>query len=43
MEGLNMAIHYNQKFKEDAVVYYNDHNDLGLSGCAKNLGVSKSA
>ena len=43
MEGLNMAIHYNQKFKEDAVVYYNDHNDLGLSGWAKNLGVSKSA
>ena len=35
MEELNMAIHYNQKFKEDAVVYYNDHNDLGLSGCAK--------
>ena len=43
MEGLNMAIHYTQKFKEDAVAYYNDHKDLGLNGCAKNLGISKSA
>lgn len=38
-----MAIHYTQEFKEDAVVYYNDHKDLGLNGCAKNLGISKSA
>ncbi|WP_338632978.1 hypothetical protein SOV_35190 [Sporomusa ovata DSM 2662] len=36
-----MAIHYTQKFKEDAVVYYNDHKDLGVNGCAKNLGISK--
>jgi len=38
-----MGVHYTQKFKEDAVIYYNDHNDLGLNGCAKNLGISKSA
>jgi len=38
-----MAIHYNQKFKEDALAYYNDNNDLGLSRCAKNLGIIKSA
>lgn len=42
MKGLNIAIHYTQKFKEDAVVYYNDHKDLGSNGCAKNLGISKS-
>jgi len=38
-----MAIHYTQNLKENAVVYYNDHKDLGMNGCAKNLGISKSA
>lgn len=38
-----MSVQYTQKFKEDAVVYYNEHMELGLTGCAKNLGISKSA
>ncbi len=32
-----MANHSKQ-FKEDAVQYYKDNKDLGLKGCATNLG-----
>ena len=28
-------------FKVDAVQYYHDHRDLGLIGCAHNLGISQ--
>lgn len=38
-----MSKQYTKEFKEDAVRYLNDHADAGLSGCAKNLGISKSA
>ena len=43
MEEWNMAKQYTQEFKEDAVRYCNEHKDLCLTTCAKNLGVSKSA
>ena len=33
-----MAKHYDKQFKLDAVQYYHDHRDLGLQGCASNLG-----
>lgn len=36
-----MANHSKQ-FKEDAVKYYQDHKDLGLKGCATNLGIGYS-
>jgi transposase len=36
-----MANH-NKQFKEDAVRYYQDHKDLGLKGCATNLGIGYS-
>lgn len=38
-----MARQYSKEFKEDAVKYYNDHPELGVVACAKNLGISKSA
>lgn len=36
-----MAKHFDKQFKLDAVKYYQDHKDLGLIGCATNLGVSQ--
>lgn len=36
-----MAKHHDKKFKLDAVQYYHDHRDLGLQGCASNLGISQ--
>lgn len=38
-----MAIQYTEEFKINAVKYWNDHQDLGIGKCAKNLGISKSA
>ena len=38
-----MGTQYSKEFKENAVSYYSGHKDLGLTGCAENLGVSKSA
>ena len=35
-----MATHFDKQFKIDAVQYYHDHKELGLKGCAANLGVS---
>ena len=35
-----MAKHYDKQFKLDAVQYFLDHKDLGLQGCASNLGIS---
>ena len=43
LEGLNMSKQYTKEFKDDAVRYYSDHKDIGMSICAKNLGISKSA
>ena len=36
-----MAKHYDKQFKLDAVQYYHDHKNLGLKGCATNLGISQ--
>lgn len=36
-----MAKQFDKQFKLDAVQYYHDHKDLGLLGCAKNLGISQ--
>lgn len=36
-----MAKQYDKQFKSDAVQYYLDHKDLGLQGCATNLGISQ--
>ena len=36
-----MAKHYDKQFKLDAVQYYHDHRELGLQGCASNLGISQ--
>jgi transposase len=35
-----MSKHFDKQFKLDAVQYYHDHRELGLAGCAKNLGIS---
>ena len=35
-----MAKQYDKQFKLDAVQYYHDHRNLGLHGCASNLGIS---
>ncbi len=37
-----MAKH-DKQFKLDAVQYYQDHKDLGLVGCASNLGISQQS
>ena len=36
-----MAKHYDKQFILDAVQYYHDHRELGLQGCASNLGISQ--
>ncbi|WP_455193879.1 helix-turn-helix domain-containing protein [Eubacterium ramulus] len=36
-----MAEHYDKQFKLDAIQYYHDHRELGLQGCASNLGISQ--
>ena len=38
-----MAKHYDKQFKIDAVQYYHDHRNLGLQGCALNLGISQQS
>ena len=38
-----MAKHYDKQFKLDAIQYYLNHKDLGLKGCASNLGISHQA
>ena len=43
MEDLIMAKHYDKQFKLDAIQYYLNHKDLGLKGCASNLGISQQA
>lgn len=37
-----MSRQFTKEFKEDAIRYYLDHKDLGLTACAKNLGTSKA-
>lgn len=32
-----------KEFKEDAVRYYLEHKDLGITLCAKNLGISRTS
>ena len=35
MEGFNMSRQFTKEFKEDAVRYYLEHKDLGITVCAK--------
>lgn len=37
-----MAKQHDKQFKEDGVQYYLEHKDLGVKGCAKNLGIGIS-
>lgn len=37
-----MATQYTKEFKKDAVIYWQEHKELGINACAKNLGISKS-
>lgn len=37
-----MATQRDKQFKLDAVQYYLDHKDLGVRGCAENLGIGYS-
>lgn len=37
-----MAKQHEKQFKLDAVQYYEDHKDLGIQGCAGNLGIGYS-
>ena len=38
-----MAKQHDKEFKLDAVKYYNNHKELGLVGCASNLGISQQS
>lgn len=37
-----MANQKDKQFKLDAAQYYQDHKELGVRGCAKNLGIGYS-
>lgn len=37
-----MAKQHDKQFKLDAVQYYEDHKNLGIHGCAGNLGIGYS-
>ena len=37
-----MARQHDKQFKLDAIQYYEDHKDLGVRGCAENLGIGYS-
>ena len=37
-----MAKQHDKQIKLDAVQYYQDHKDLGVRGCAENLGIGYS-
>ena len=37
-----MAKQHDKQFKLDAIQYYEDHKDLGVRGCAENLGIGYS-
>ena len=37
-----MANQHNKQFQQDAVQYYLGHKDLGMRGCAENLGIGYS-
>jgi transposase len=37
-----MAKQHDKQFKLDAIQYYEDHKELGLRGCANNLGIGYS-
>jgi len=36
-----MRERHDKEFKINAVRYYHDHKDIGLVGCASNLGISQ--
>jgi transposase len=36
-----MPKHFDKHYKLDAVQYYQGHKDLGMVGCAANLGISQ--
>ena len=38
-----MSKQYTEEFKKDAVRYFMNHQDLGITACANNLNISKSA
>ncbi len=37
-----MAKQHDKQFKLDAIQYYEDHKELGVRGCAENLGIGYS-
>ncbi len=37
-----MATQHDKEFKLDAIQYYEDHKELGIRGCAENLGIGYS-
>ncbi len=37
-----MAKQHTEEFKKDAVKYWKEHHELGITKCAKNLGIGKS-
>ena len=41
-EDFIMAKQHDKQFKLDAIQYYEDHKELGLRGCANNLGIGYS-
>ena len=38
-----MAKQHDKQFKLDVIQYYQDHKDLGVRGCAENLGIGPNS
>ena len=39
---MEMSKQYDKEFKENAVRYYKDHDELNLRKCSENLGIAPS-
>ena len=37
-----MSKQYDKEFKENAVTYYKEHDELNIKKCSKNLGIAPS-
>ena len=41
-KDLIMPMQHDKQFKLDAIKYYQEHKELGVRGCAENLGIGYS-
>lgn len=39
---MEMSKQYDKEFKENAVIYYKEHDELNIKKCSENLGIAPS-